>query len=154
LKELGVEVSTDSLSSITGPSILSAEAWDKEPLIHALFVSPDEIRSLLQDCAELKTFFQRSGSPTAVVLLTATQKERTIFGTALEGDIIKRDVPQVAVEFYDHQVVAPVATEGENRQELIHRGLALLATQTLEEILRIHSLREEPAQNAGCWRSN
>jgi hypothetical protein len=131
------------VSSITGPSILSAEAWDKDPLIHALFVSPDEIRSLLQDCAELKTFFQHSGSPTAVVLLTATKKERTIFGTALEGDIIKRDVPQVAVEFYDHQVVAPVATEGENRRELIHRGLALLATQTLEEILRIHSLREE-----------
>ena len=25
----------------------------------------------------------------------------------------------------DHQVVAPVATEGENRRELIHRGLAL-----------------------------
>jgi hypothetical protein len=131
------------VSSITGPFNLSAEAWDKEPLIHALFVSPDEIRSLLQDCAELKTFFQHSGSPTAVVLLTATKKERTIFGTALEGDIIKRDVPQVAVEFYDHQVVTPVATEGENRRELIHRGLALLATQTLEEILRIHSLREE-----------
>jgi hypothetical protein len=61
----------------------------------------------------------------------------------LECDIIKRDVPPVAVEFYDHQVVAPAATEGENRRELIHRGLALLATQTLEEILRIHSLREE-----------
>jgi hypothetical protein len=130
-------------SSITGPFSLSAEAWDKEPLIHALFVSPDEIRSLLQNCDELKTFFQHSGTPTAVALLTATIKERTIFGTALEGDIIRRDVPQVAVEFHDHQVVAPVPTEGENRRELIHRGLALLATQTLEEILQIHSIREE-----------
>ena len=131
------------ISSIPGPLVLSAESWDKDPLIHALFVSPDEIRSLLQNCAELKLFFQQSGVKTSVVLLTATKKERTVFGTAQEGEIIRRDVPQVAVEFYDHRVVAPVATEVENRGELVHRGLNLLATHALEEILKIHSIREE-----------
>jgi hypothetical protein len=131
------------ISSIPGPFRLSAESWDKDSLIHALFVSPDEVRSLLQNCTELKAFFQQSGVSTAVAMLTATKKERTVFGTSQEGDIIRRDVPQTAVEFYDHRIVAPVATEAENRRELAHRGLNLLAGHTLEEILRIHSIREE-----------
>jgi hypothetical protein len=131
------------ISSIPGPISLSTEAWDKDPLIHALFVSPDEICSLLQNHADLKSFFQKSGADTAVALLTATKKERTVFGTAQEGEIIRRDVPQVAVEFYDHRLVAPVADEAENRRELFHRGLYVLAAHTLEEILRIHSIREE-----------
>jgi hypothetical protein len=131
------------ISSIPGPFSLSSESWDKDPLIHALFVSPDEIRSLLQNCAELKSFFQHSGVNTAVTLLTATRKERTVFGTAQEGEIIRRDVPQVAVEFYDHRVVAPAATEEEKRRKLVQRGLALLAAHTLEEISQIRSIRED-----------
>jgi hypothetical protein len=131
------------ISSIPGPFGLSTEAWDKDPLIHALFVNPDEIRSLLQSCVDLNSFFQQSGVKTAVALLTATKKERTIFGTAQQGEIVRRDVPQLAVEFYDHRVVAPGVDEAENRRELFHRGLYVLAAHTLEEILRIHSIREE-----------
>ena len=131
------------ISSIPGPFRLSAASWDRDPLVHALFVNPDEVRSLLQGCAELTSFFRSSEAKTAVALLTARKKERTIFGTAQEGDIVRRDVPQTAVEFYDHRIVAPVATEPENRRELIRRGLNLLATHTLEEILRVHSIREE-----------
>ena len=120
------------ISSIPGPFSLSAEYWDKDPLIHALFVNPDLIRSLLHNCAELKSFFQKSRVDIAVVLLTATKKEQTIFGTALEGEIVRRDVPQVAVEFYDHRVAAPVAKGKEIRRELVNRGLNVLATYALE----------------------
>lgn len=135
----------DLISSIPGPFRLSAESWDRDPLIHALFVNPDEVRSLLQGCAELKSFFRSNEVKTAVALLTATKKEQTVFATAQEGDIIRRDVPQTAVEFHDHRVVAPVATEAENRREMIHRGLNLLAIHSLEEILRIQSIREDLA---------
>ncbi len=131
------------ISSIPGPFSISAEQWDKDPLTHSLFVDPNEIKSLLQKCAELKSFFQTTGAKTAVALITATKKERTIFGTGMEGEIIRRDVPQVAVEFYDHRVVAPAASEDENRQELVHRGLYVLASNALEEFMRIKSLIEE-----------
>jgi hypothetical protein len=131
------------ISSIPGPVSLSVESWDKDPLIHALFVSPDEIRSLLQDGAELTSFFQQSGVKTAVALLTALKKERTIFGSVQEGEIMRRDVAQTAVEFYDHRIVAPAATEAEKRLNLVQRGLSVLASYTIEEILRIHSVREE-----------
>jgi hypothetical protein len=133
------------IASIPGPFDLSAESWDKDPLVHAFFVSPDEVRELLQNSAELQAFFRPSAAPTAAALLTATMKERTVFGTAQEGDIVRRDVPRAAVEFYDHRIVAPVPTEAENRRELVHRGLNLLATYALEEMLKMHSIREELA---------
>jgi hypothetical protein len=134
------------ISLIPGPFRFSADHWDKDPLVHALFVNPEEIRSLLHDCAELKSFFHKSGEETAVALLTATKKERTVFGTSLEGEIVRRDVPQVAVEFYDHRIVVPVATEGEIRRELVHRGLNVLAAYALEESLQIQSIRKDLAE--------
>jgi hypothetical protein len=68
------------ISSIPGPFGPSAESWDKDPLMHALFVSPDEIRSLLQSCAELKSFFQQSGAKTAVALLRRRKKNERFSG--------------------------------------------------------------------------
>lgn len=133
----------DLIGAIPGPFRLSAAGWDKDPLTHALFVSPDEIRSLLKKCAELEEFFRASGSKNATALLTATKKERTVFGTALEGEILRRDVPETAVEFYDHRVVAPAGTEGEHRKELVHRGLYVLASNALEEFMHVRSIREE-----------
>jgi hypothetical protein len=131
------------ISSIPGPFSISAGQWDKDPLTHSLFVDPNEIRSVLYKAADLKAFFKKSGLKTCVALLTATKKERTIFGTGMEGEIIRRDVPQVAVEFYDHRVVAPAASEEENRRELVHRGLYVLASNALEEFMRIKSMIEE-----------
>lgn len=131
------------ISAIPGPFSLSADRWDKDALMHALFVKPDDIQSLLQNCAELKSFFQKSGAANAVALLTASKVERTVFGTALEGEILRRDVAQTVVEFYDHRIVSPVATEEESRRELVPRGLYLLATYALEEVMQAQALREE-----------
>lgn len=78
-----------------------------------------------------------------MALLTADKVERTVFGTALEGAILRRDVAQTVVEFYDHRVVAPAATKEESRRELIHRSLYVLATYALEEVIQAQALREE-----------
>lgn len=130
------------VAGIPGPFSLSVERWDSDPLMHALFVKPDDIQSLLQSCADLKSFFRKSGAPSAVALLTANKVERTVFGTALDGEILRRDVAQRVVEFYDHRVVAPVATKEESRRELIHRALYVLATYALEEVIQAQALRE------------
>jgi len=131
------------VSGIPGPFSLSVERWNSDPLMHALFAKPDDIQSLLQNCADLKSFFRKSGAASAVALLTADKVERTVFGTAMEGDILRRDVAQRVVEFYDHRVVAPVATKEESRRELIHRALYVLATYALEEVIQAQALREE-----------
>jgi hypothetical protein len=133
----------DLISVIPGPFSLSAERWDTDPLVHALFAAPGEVQALLHDCVELASFFEKSAVKTAVALLTARKVERTVFGMALEGEILRRDVPRKAVEFYEHRVVAPLATEAESRRELIQRGLNLLAMQAIEVVTRDQAIREE-----------
>jgi hypothetical protein len=131
------------VGTIPGPVTLAAGGWGKDPLIRALFVGPHEIRSLLEESSELNDFFRKTGAAAAQVLLTATLKERAVFGTTIEGEIIRRDVPKAVVEFYDHRVVVPAATGEESLRELVHRGLTVVATHTMEKITEDRTLREE-----------
>ena len=57
--------------------------------------------------------------------------------------MLRRDVPRRAVEFYEHRVVAPLATEAEIRRELVHRGLNVLAMHAIEAVTRDQAIREE-----------
>jgi hypothetical protein len=135
------------VAAVPPPVALAPELWDRTPLARALFVGPHEIDPLLQGAAELDAFFRarpRAGRATAI--LTATMRERTVFGTAMEGEIVRRDVPQTAVEFVDLRVVAPAGTEAEARQELRVRTLQLLAAHALKHMLELRSLREELAE--------
>jgi hypothetical protein len=132
------------VAAITGPVDLSPDHWDKDPLLRALFVAPDEAAALARSSAELSSFFDRHPQARdAIAILTATRNERTIFGTALEGDILRRDVPQVAVEFVNLRVVAPALTEAEARREIKVRTLQLLAATSLQHMVELRSLREE-----------
>lgn len=132
---------------VPGPVDLAPDRWDKSGLARALFTDPVEAAGLIQDSSELKAFFSaRSQAREAVAILTATREERTIFATAQEGDIVRRDVPQVSVEFRDLRIVAPAATEAEARRELEARTLQLLAAGSLRHMLERRSLREELAE--------
>lgn len=128
---------------IPGPVRLSAEAWDKDALVHALFVHPDELCALIAHSDELAEFFRKSRAGSAIALLSATRRERTVYGTEVQGEIVRRDVPQTAVEFYHHKLVSPAATADEIHRELICRGLSVLASHALAKILKLHAIREE-----------
>lgn len=132
-----------SIDAIPGPARLSPENWDRDPLLKALFVDPGEMRSLLERNPGLKSFFARQPAARAFALLTATKTERTIFGTAAEGNIVRRDVPQTAVEFYDHRIIDPCAAETETRHALQDRALSALVTRVLERLLQLRSLKDE-----------
>lgn len=135
------------VAAVPGPVELVPENWDRSPLARALFVGPQEAAALLQGSGELRAFFSRQPqTPAAIAILTATRREHTVFGTALEGEIVRRDVPQVAVEFVDLMVVAPAFTESEARRELKFRTLQLLASWALKDMLALKSLREELAE--------
>lgn len=132
-----------TIDAIPGPARLLPENWDRDPLLKALFVNPDEMRFLLERDPRLKSFFDRRQTARAFALLTATKRERTIFGTAAEGDIVRRDVPQTAVEFHDHRIIDPFAAAAETRHALKDRALNALVTRVLERLLQLRSLKDE-----------
>jgi hypothetical protein len=132
-----------TIDAIPGPVSLAPENWSCDPLLHALFVDAEEIRWLLKKDRRLRAFFAKGPAPRAFALLTASKRERTIFGTVLEGSIMRRDVPQTSVEFHDHRIVDPCAAENETRQALKDRTLNALVTQVLERLLAVRALKDE-----------
>jgi hypothetical protein len=132
-----------AIDVIPGPTPLSPGNWDRDPLLKALFVNPEEMSALLSDDPRLKSFFAQPQASRAFALLTATKKEHTIFGTAAEGSMVRRDVPQTAVEFYDHRIVDPSTAAAETRNVLKSRALNALVTQVLERLLQLRALKDE-----------
>jgi hypothetical protein len=132
-----------SIDAIPGPVELVPANWDRDRLLHALFVDAEEIRSLLTTNRRLQAFFTRHPAHQTFALLTATKKERIIFGTAIEGHIVRRDVAQTAVEFHDHRIIDPSAAVADTRRALKDRTLNDLVTQVLKRLLGIRALKDE-----------
>jgi hypothetical protein len=132
-----------AIAAIPGPVPLAPELWGQDPLLHALFVDAEEMKAVLAADRRLRTFFSRHRQPQAFALLTATKQERTIFVTALEGGIVRRDVPQTAVEFHDHRFVDPSSGPADTRCALKNRALNGLVTQVLERLLNIRALKDK-----------
>ena len=138
-----LEYADDLVNHIPGPVEIDQDSWGKDPVSRALFATAHEYRDFFRHNAELEQFFQTTGGDQCYALLTMTREEKGILGVDLEDGIIKRDVPQVAVNFRDHRIVAPMASEKDNRKALALRALALLATHSLEEILSLEVWEDE-----------
>ena len=133
----------ETIAAIPGPLPLSPQAWGRHPLLQALFVDAEEVKALLVRDRRLRSFFTRNPAARACALLTASRCERTIFCTAVEGEIVRRDVARTAVEFRDRRLLDPGETPDETRHALRMRALTALVTAVIEPALRQRSLQEE-----------
>ncbi len=133
-----------AINAIPGPVRLAPDRWGQDPLLPALFVNPGEAEALLAGDSRLGSFFrQQPAAQQACALLIATPKERTIFGTAVAGGIVQRDVAQTAVEFHDHRIIDPRPAAAETRRALEDRALNGLVARVLERRLQARSLKDE-----------
>ncbi|WP_429202966.1 hypothetical protein [Massilia sp. UYP11] len=106
----------------------SAAAWDGDPYIHAWFAGPDEVASRISRSAELRAFFADHGdAPEAYAVLGMDMAERHVLGARMEGETMRRDVPQTTVSFNDHQVRMCAGDEAQLRMDIVRRLLDELA---------------------------
>jgi len=134
------------VAAIPGPIPLSAAAWGQGSPAELLFIDADKIRELFRKSVELESFFRQETTPQAVALLTATRSEKTIYAGELQGQIIRRDVPQTAVDFTDHRIVAPAATEVQDRRTVVDGALRLMGLRVLEHLTNLKSQKEDLAE--------
>jgi hypothetical protein len=130
-------------AAVPGPLPLSIAGWGQCSPAELLFINVDQARDLLRESTDLQAFFQQDPAPRAVALLTATCHEKTIFGVEMQGEILRRDVPQQAVDFTDHRIVVPAATEALNRQAVRQGALHLLALRALEHLTNLKTHIED-----------
>jgi len=134
------------------PIVLSPAAWRTDPLINALFATPDEVSALLGRSRELYRFFDapaNAGCSDAHALLAMRREERKTLGPALVDGALRHDVAQTAVSFAQHRLIAPAADWLGSRREVgaaIFRRLAALALQGIVgKERRVKDLEERKA---------
>lgn len=106
-------------AQIPGPVTVSPEPSVKTPLVRALFPVQGEACVALQRSRDTRHFFQNHPDATGIyALMCMRRKTKAQLGMAMEGEILRRDVPQEIVYFTDYTVADPGLTESESRQQI------------------------------------
>jgi len=134
---------TSIVDALPGPVELSRNEYYANPLVKSLFASPDELEEVIRISPEVHAIKEKRVAGEVTALLTMTSHEKTIFGHQKKGDLIMRDVAQRAVSFHDHRVVSIDTDINRTKNKIMHRGLEVLATVTMENITTLRQRRAE-----------
>ena len=133
-------------SQVPGPIGMNRQAFRTDPRVRAFFGSADSLQRVFSGSRELRAFFNDENNfdvDEGYALLIMQREEKTTFGVELKGDIIRRDVRQVVVNFSGHHLVAPAATEAEARAQIQALAFKDLVAGALERIVSRKARREE-----------
>ena len=131
------------VSQIPGPLELDPALWKKDPVLKAIFLEVDEFTHWLGRCRSLQNALAGSDSDELFGLLIADHKEKTFFGSEMDGEIVRRDVQKQAVYFENPRILVPAPDLDIARKQLQHRILVMLFTRELKEIADLNALKEE-----------
>lgn len=153
------------VGGLPAPRDASIQAWGDDPYIHAFFGMPQDVQLAFSRSPELREFFNQSpDAEQAVAVLGMEMIERRTLGVALEGEVMRTEVPQTTISFGDHKARIIARTEAELREEIVRRmfdqfgmeGLARFAAGksrrdvlTREQTLLVSRLRLLRQQGTG-----
>ncbi len=126
---------------IPGPITLDREAFIRDPFVHALFGSAEDIQRVLCLSPAMQAYL---GDPAndgddIYALMSMRRNERTVLGMETEGALLRRDVAQQQVSFSDHALICPAPSEVAAR--------ALIAWSLLDSLVgRVARLLDELRQ--------
>ncbi|TAK62728.1 hypothetical protein [Methylobacter sp.] len=123
----------DIAGQIPSPIDLDMDTFKTNPLINALFVNSKDIDKLFKNDGDVSAYLRSHSEyqvPIMYALLTAGKSEKKILGVGMQGDMIIREVPQQAVNFFSHKIHAPCASSAELnttlKEYLFSRVVALI----------------------------
>lgn len=136
----------DLVSAIPGPREITPQRFASDPLIHALFASSDDIRQMLGRSEDLRHFLDAEDNRDSNVfygLLGMRAHEKSVLGTALQGEIIRQEVPQRLLYFTDHTVSSLGAHPEDVRRRLEQAAFDSLLHQYSDQMAALRLEREK-----------
>lgn len=116
---------------------LTAEQWSHTPLLKAFFTRPADITEALAASQDLRDFLKTDaalGMDTLFGVVAATRVERTVLGSAMEGDMLRQDVAQKTVSFNDLRIAGFMRSDAEIRAALEDFVLEQLVLAALRDV--------------------
>jgi hypothetical protein len=101
---------------IPPPIDLNSDAFGADTLVNALFVNSNDIKKLFETDLDMKVFLSthnKEDVPRLYAVLTAHKNEKQTLGIAMQGDMLMREVPQLAVNFSAHKIHTPCTSSAE-----------------------------------------
>lgn len=132
--------------AVPGPVELSAAGHAGDPLVHALFASPEHMREVLRKSEALHDYAATAGRGAFHALLGARRLEKTALGMEAQGDAVRRDVMQRVVYFTDHGLSCLAPDEAGTREKLLW---ALFDRFMARVAVGVQRLRDERARLEG-----
>jgi len=132
----------DACATLPGPIEFSRRAWNNDPCVRALFATPTEVQTVFSQTDDIADYFESPSCNEAYVVLGMQKTEKTVFGAEMEGQIIKRDVPQISVSFGDYRIAHPAADEKDLRVKLRERALNEFVAQALFRVGELSDQKE------------
>jgi len=133
---------------------LSSASWVADPALRAFFVAPTDISSLLGRSENLRTLFDKFPElDEACVILGMAFTEQRVFGMALQGDMLQRDVVQTSVSFSDHRAHLCGRDESRLKRVVGAEAFEYLLAQAMAEIGEERVERQELEGNRSLIRA-
>lgn len=132
------------VDTIPGPVEFNRNAFATNPLVNAVFATVGDLQRTFSQSDALRAFFDDAMNvnvETCYALMCMEKKEHAGFGMELVGDVVKRDVPRITVNFSTHSILSPATTEKEVRRSLKRCIFDALISNTFESVIA-HHLRE------------
>ncbi|WP_240905631.1 hypothetical protein [Thiorhodococcus mannitoliphagus] len=136
------------------PLIAARERYHEEPKLSAVFASAEFMLEQFGRDRVLRNFLAGPGryATQVTTLLRAERIEKHVLGRDLVDGQMRRDVPQVAVNFAGHHLVDPSADELETRRLLKQRAFDQVVTLALARIASAQVERVDLARQRDLLR--
>ena len=135
--ELAVNHVISLVDALPPPVEISPRTFGEDNGLRPFFVSTEHLREVLGKFNNVRDFLTDVATPPPdeiFGLLTMLREERNVFGMELDGDSLRRDVMQIAVNFSNHRYLGPTGSEVDTRRELKKRAFDFLIGKALERI--------------------
>lgn len=149
-----VEYVVALVARIPPPLFAGRGSHKDDPRLAALFASADHMLETFGHDPGIMAFLDGpdGGAERIAALLLADRAERDVLGMELEGEMLRRDVAQVAVSFASHRLLDPTASEEATRNQLRRRAFDYLLTVALARIAEVSGERAELASERDILR--
>ena len=121
---------------LTAPVEFSAHRWAADPLVRTLFANTMDLQRFFSDDLGVRAYFHDHPLADEVYIgLGVTRHERRVFGVAMSGEVLQREVLQTVISFSDYRLFGACDNEQQLRQNIEQRGFGFLIGEALERIV-------------------
>ncbi len=133
------------VDALPPPMPMRLGSYTDDLRVKSFFISGIHMKKVLTGDRSLADFLQgeAGGAPQIVALLAMEKQEKMIFGAALSGDIVIKDVPQMTVSFDAHRFIDPTGDERETRRLLRRRAYDHLLSLALRRLTSVKWERKD-----------